>query len=1756
MTTVEPQLSQELEYREKQKRWGMISLTVLAAATTIAVLLDLVWSLAIGTSWIEPVIGLVASAILFVAVLLVRKGAYVQGVSLMAVTAFAFDIYLTIGFSGVGLPITFAFTSIISLIITQFWPPKQANKAIFAVIFTGILIILLDLYWHSLPWAAPRAALYTADAAIIYIATFIVFSASLIVTSVQFSHYTLRGKVTFISVLLLILTIGLVVRQARDIAYNTLTEQLDTDMEFTTHSVSETAVELLTQQVQVLRALSLDRFLHVLVQNQTAEYGDPEYALTAIEELEAQWADEDGREILEAYIADSAASHTLTAFQETFTDHLNILAADKYGGLVGATYIPDQYTYRDTVWWQAAYNNGDGSVYIGQPIYDHNNMLVIPIAVPIYTDDRSDIIGVLYTSYDLRVLLALSQQFEKTGTIEFLFDGQEAILDTANGTVTLQPPPIDIDIVAQMLSSPDDLLITNINTGRYALMFSLLTTEGELPALDNLNWGMVAQQEYAEAFESVETLKRASLVLGIIAVLTGGLVTAYTAGLITKPIDHLTETAVSIAEGNINQYAAVETKDEIGTLAIAFNSMTDQLRGFISSLEERVASRTHVLTTSFDVSRTLSTIVSVEALVDEVVQQMVNAFGYYHAQLLLLDEEGEFLVLHSGSGKVGQKMVLDGHKIRMGEGVIGRAAMSNEVVLINDVMQDTGWLYNANLPHTKSEIGVPISIGDRVLGILDIQHDAVHVFNEDTVNLLQAIAAQTALALQNARTFERAEQQQLKLAETLTISEQQSRNLSLLNELSTSLTIAADLGDVYRIAEMHIMEMMHADRVSILNLSPSGTELKIVSVSGIENVMSAGTSIPIDETVAGIVIRENEIMCFPNKQPLVDCPDYTYWRANSIKSVVLAPLSVGTNAFGVLNIGSTREDFLDSIDIGFVRQLANILSVTIESQRLAERAQLLAGIVENHPDFIGVGTIDGKVTYINPSGLAMMGLSADHDVSKMNRTDFYTPIDADNLITVGLSFAIEHGQWVRETALRSTDGSWIPVEETVGINYDMDNKVVGFNITMRDMTIRHAAAAALQSSEQAARDFQEKLTRLHEIGTTLGNAETLNDIYRQAIELGRSLLGFDRLGLWLFDADTTVMFGTFGIDTYGIVQDESEHMEPIRVAGSWVEPLLQAKQRRQVRVDTDLFYNGEVVGRGWSIVTILYYEEKPLGWLAVDNLLHQRPMQSYEPELLNLFTNLLANVIVRKRMANISSKRARELQIVTEISRAASGMMERSALLQFVVDEIKKQFDLYHVRIFLLHEKTGTLRLTAVSTPQNHPPIESARQVMVNEQACTISRAAYQRKAIIVNDLSLKAELILMDTLPNTRAMLAVPLSVGRELLGIINLYADEPEYFTEVDIDVQTALASQLAAALRNVDQYQEVQEALAELTQLQRRVSREDWKAFADEQTEAVQGYLFNQYRGVQAIKDGVNGDGILDKTAVYAPLTVRGTAIGSLSARNPSGEPLTDDQKALLAAAADQIAAALERARLLETTELSRQELDKRVEQLAVINEVAQVVSKQVDESELFRSVHEQVARAVVTDTFFIAIYDDVHNYFTFPYFYDNGEMHQPEPMDVDSALETVKVWQSSKPICVNYTPEQFWDSAADDHHLILADSEDEGKRPSNMVFIPLKAGAKVIGVMSVQNYQFHDFTEDDVSLLSGIANHVGLALENLHLFAKAQARARREQLTREITAEIGKATDVKAVLKTTARVLTQALGASHAFVRIGDTNEQKE
>lgn len=231
---------------------------------------------------------------------------------------------------------------------------------------------------------------------------------------------------------------------------------------------------------------------------------------------------------------------------------------------------------------------------------------------------------------------------------------------------------------------------------------------------------------------------------------------------VTRGMEQLSASARQLAEGRFDERISLARQDELGQLAGSFNAMAEQLQSLYTSLEQqvteqtaRLARRSVQLEAAALVAREAAAIREVGQLLKETAYLISDRFGFYHAGVFLLDERGEYAVLQAASSEGGQRMLARGHKLKVGEvGIVGYAAAAGQSRIALDAGEDAVYFDSPDLPDTRSELALPLKVRERVIGVLDVQSVEARAFTEEDVAILQLLADQVALAVNNARLFE------------------------------------------------------------------------------------------------------------------------------------------------------------------------------------------------------------------------------------------------------------------------------------------------------------------------------------------------------------------------------------------------------------------------------------------------------------------------------------------------------------------------------------------------------------------------------------------------------------------------------------------------------------------------------------------------------------------------------------------------------------------------------------------------------------------------------------------------------------------------------------------------------------------------------------------------------------------------------------------------------------------------------------------
>jgi len=304
--------------------------------------------------------------------------------------------------------------------------------------------------------------------------------------------------------------------------------------------------------------------------------------------------------------------------------------------------------------------------------------------------------------------------------------------------------------------------------------------------------------------------------------------------------------------------------------------------------------------------------------------------------------------------------------------------------------------------------------------------------------------------------------------------------------------------------------------------------------------------------------------------------------------------------------------------------------------------------------------------------------------------------------------------------------------------------------------------------------------------------------------------------------------------------------------------------------------------------------------------------------------------------SKLNQRRAAQFQAIANVASATTTLQNQEQTLTQVVETISHQLGHYHVGIFLLDDVKKYAILKATNSEGGRRMLERSHRLEVGAKGIVGNVAARGRPRIA---LDTGADAVYFDNpdLPETKSEVALPLLQGKEIVGVLDVQSTIQNAFSQDDIETLSILANQVSVTIQNTRLYEENVTALDHVEKAYRQLSGETWKDVLKSQP--LKGYLF----------DGVSSQPLTRNIAGHSisiPVNVRGQNIGALKLEAlETGREWTDDELAMITAAAERAALALENARLLA-------ESRKRAAKERVIGEISAKISAQSDVEELLK------------------------------------------------------------------------------------------------------------------------------------------------------------------------------------------------------------
>jgi signal transduction histidine kinase len=477
-------------------------------------------------------------------------------------------------------------------------------------------------------------------------------------------------------------------------------------------------------------------------------------------------------------IRSNPLSIELSKFRGVDLLHGNMLLIDRLGGLIAAQgERPELFFYGEEAWFQKAWNDGLGGIYIGDLKFNSQQKSVtIFIAVGVLNPRTNQTVGVLASTYSLNGVqreISSAQLLQDAGIALITPTGVAiSVPDEMMTGLPVWKPVFDSGVLphpenAKPLSVSDWSLGNDPEGSAAVIAYSpLYTTSGlKVDDLRSLDWLTIVYQTQVQALAGVTRSIKVSALVGVLLMILIVLTAAWLAQILTRPIETLTIAAVAASHGDLDQRAELVGPVELVALAEAFNALATHLKYMINNLQEQVDARTRELQVRADELATLNRITSAVASASDmkfalniVAYEMVYLFAVKQTAIALMDGKRTHLTVVSDYNRdpdapntfgltfpikesaSSQQVVAEGRTL-----VVSQATLEPESDPILALLQRTA---------THSLMIVPLLARGEVIGTIDITCDIDdRDFTPVEVELAETIAGQIAGAIDNARLF-------------------------------------------------------------------------------------------------------------------------------------------------------------------------------------------------------------------------------------------------------------------------------------------------------------------------------------------------------------------------------------------------------------------------------------------------------------------------------------------------------------------------------------------------------------------------------------------------------------------------------------------------------------------------------------------------------------------------------------------------------------------------------------------------------------------------------------------------------------------------------------------------------------------------------------------------------------------------------------------------------------------------------------------
>jgi GAF domain-containing protein len=326
-----------------------------------------------------------------------------------------------------------------------------------------------------------------------------------------------------------------------------------------------------------------------------------------------------------------------------------------------------------------------------------------------------------------------------------------------------------------------------------------------------------------------------------------------------------------------------------------------------------------------------------------------------------------------------------------------------------------------------------------------------------------------------------------------------------------------------------------------------------------------------------------------------------------------------------------------------------------------------------------------------------------------------------------------------------------------------------------------------------------------------------------------------------------------------------------------------------------------------------------------------------------------------------NERRAKQFESIAHIARTISSTRDLNVLLSQITGAINREFGFYHIGIFLLDASKEYAILSAANSEGGERMLARGHRLKVAETGL-VGYVTGTGKPRIALDTGADAIFFDNPDLPQTRSELTLPLRVGEEIIGALDVQSTEPNAFFPEDINILSTLADQVSIAIQNAQQFEHTRQALNESELLSRQFIQSGWQQFTKHRnlvgirhTGTRASLLYKNNGKEESFSLGSAAKVKMRGTSLSLPIKLRGEVIGSVDIHAPDNRPWDQDELDIVTAIIERAAIAMENARLLA-------ESQKRAAKERTIGEISSKISVQSDINELLKTAAQELGRTL--------------------------------------------------------------------------------------------------------------------------------------------------------------------------------------------------